>query len=91
MKSKTKKRIRVAVLAVVLAVILFMPIKKGPYLEGGTVEYCALTYRVIKWHAIDPRDPTGASPLITETEVHVFPFNCRDLSYYLEKKLEKDE
>ena len=47
-----KKRIVCIVLAVLLAAVLFVPIPQGPYEDGGTRAYTALTYKVVQWNRI---------------------------------------
>lgn len=44
-----KKKHLIIVLAVLLLAILFVPIPSGPYRDGGTVEYNALTYKIVRW------------------------------------------
>ena len=46
-----KKKVWLIILAaVVLAALLFTPIPKGPYIDGGTREYSALTYKIVDWN-----------------------------------------
>ena len=90
MKRKTARRIWLAILIIILSFVLFFPIK-SQYKDGGTIVYHALTYKVIKWHGMNPYDNSREGSYITGTEVHVFPFSCRDLDHYWEKKLEKME
>ncbi len=48
---KKKIFITVAILFVILAV-LFVPIPRGIYKDGGTREYVALTYKIVDWNKI---------------------------------------
>lgn len=46
-----KKRIVISVMIIVaLALILFLPIPKDSYDDGGTREYSALTYKIVVWN-----------------------------------------
>ncbi len=42
------------VAAVILLAVLFLPIPKGEANDGGTKEWTALTYKIVKWNRIDP-------------------------------------
>ena len=48
------KKILITIAAVVLvaALILFFPIPKGTYDDGGSREYEALTYKIIRWNRL---------------------------------------
>ena len=48
---KKKIWIPIVIIAVVLAV-LFVPIPRGVYKDGGTREYTALTYKIVKWNRL---------------------------------------
>jgi len=62
------------IIAIVL--ILVFPIKLV-YRDGGTVEYSAILYKVIKWNRIRPYEENK-----TGTEVYFFPQNLHSLEYY---------
>lgn len=48
-----KKRLWIWILsAALLLAVLFVPIPKGPYEDGGTREYAALTYKLVSWNRI---------------------------------------
>lgn len=49
-----KKKIGIAVVAMVVAaaLILLVPIPKGSYDDGGTREYEALTYKLVRWNRV---------------------------------------
>jgi len=38
--------------ALVVLAVLFMPIPKAPYDDGGTREYVALTYKIVDWNRV---------------------------------------
>ena len=47
-----RRIIAVVIVAAVILTVLFLPIPKGTYDDGGTREYMALTYRIIVWNKI---------------------------------------
>lgn len=67
MKKKTK--ITVTVL-VILVFILFVPIPTGVYKDGGTREYSALTYKLVKWRRL-----SGENGTYKKNSVYWFPNN----------------
>ena len=40
------------VIIVVLLLVLFIPIPRGTYDDGGTRDYCALTYKIVAWNKL---------------------------------------
>lgn len=68
-----KKKI---IIAIIIFLILTFPIKTV-YKDGGTVEYKAILYRVIKWNKIVELDE-----YITGTDLIYFPNNFHPLDYY---------
>lgn len=46
-----KKKIWIPIVIVLIAV-LFIPIPSGVYKDGGTREYTALTYKIVKWNRL---------------------------------------
>jgi hypothetical protein len=54
-----KKKITVACVSLMISIIvlciLFIPYKHGTYDDGGTREYRAVTYTVVKWNKISGR------------------------------------
>ncbi len=54
---KTKIRIWISIATVfVLLAVLFVPIPKGSYDDGGTREYVAFTYKIVDWNRIISAD-----------------------------------
>lgn len=43
-----KKKILIPVIIFVLAVILFLPVPQGSYDDGGTRDYNASTYKIVR-------------------------------------------
>ncbi len=46
-----KKEIIILILCILL--LLFIPVPLGVYEDGGSREYAALTYKLVKWNRID--------------------------------------
>ena len=73
---KKKKTIIAVIAAALVLIILFVPFSVSHYDDGGTKEYRALTYKVIKWQRYaekpDGTDGTYSSGLYTGTRVHWF-------------------
>ena len=68
-----KKALPIILAAVLLLAILFIPIPKGPYRDGGTREYSALTYKIVEWNRQTVAGVYG------ETKVYWFPENFRSV------------
>ena len=47
-----RKKIIIVLITIIVLLVLFFPIPRGTYLDGGTREYSALTYKIIKWHKL---------------------------------------
>ena len=48
-----KKKVLLTILATVLLLaVFFAPITKSPCRDGGTREYCALTYKIVDWNRL---------------------------------------
>lgn len=79
-----KKKVILIVLAIVIFLaVLFVPIPKGPYNDGGTREYSALTYKIVDWNRLTT---TGT---YDKTKVYLFPENFRSINDLWHK--EEDE
>ena len=68
---------------VLILLILFLPIPRGTYKDGGTKDYCALTYRIIVWNRLT--DDSGRDAFEGElttyhnTSVFWFPANFKSI------------
>ena len=71
-KSKLKKK-EIIILVLCILLLLFFPIPLGAYEDGGTREYAALTYKLIKWHRID------GDYIYTNTSVYWLPDNFKSI------------
>ena len=47
-----KKKVIIPVIIALVLAILFVPIPTGVYKDGGTREYSALTYKIVKWNRL---------------------------------------
>ncbi len=76
-----RKKILIPVIIAVVLAILFIPIPSGIYKDGGTREYTALTYKIVKWNRL-----TGDSTY-SKTRFYFFPYNFKsvDSLWYYEK------
>ena len=61
---------------ILVAIVLVFPIKRVAN-DGGTVEYSAVLYKIIKWNRIRMYEENK-----TGTEVYFFPKNLHSLEYY---------
>ena len=74
-----KKKIIIIASLVLILLILFLPIPRGTYKDGGTKDYTALTYRIVVWNRL--ADPTGGDiagggvDIYHKTSVFWFPNN----------------
>lgn len=69
-----KKKVILTILAIVLFLaILFVPMPKGPYKDGGTREYSALTYKIVDWNRLN------ADSIYDNTKVYWFPNNFKSI------------
>lgn len=69
-----KKKLWIPIVIVVLLAILVIPIPTGPYKDGGTREYKALTYKIVKWHR-----STGGDIVYDKTKAYFFPDNFKSI------------
>lgn len=85
-----KIRRRTIVILVAVALLLFFPIPSFPMSDGGSVEFRAMTYTVVKWHRILPTaDASGKADMYIKTSVYWFPHNHRDIDDLWELEMEK--
>lgn len=68
-----KKVILTVLIAALFLAILFIPIPQGPYEDGGTREYTALTYKIVDWHRLSTDSDYEA------TRVYWFPRNFQSI------------
>lgn len=78
---KKKKIIIISVILILL--VLFLPIPKGTYKDGGTRDYCALTYRIVVWNTFtedfDEEVSKAEMKIYHNTSVYWFPDNFKSI------------
>ena len=78
-----KKKVWLILLtAVLLLAILFAPIPKGPYEDGGTRVYSALTYKIVDWSRITD------DGIYEARRVYFFPYNLRSIDDLWQQEVE---
>lgn len=76
------KKTRIAIIIVaVLLLILLIPFPSGTADDGGSREFTALTYKIIKWNHIVDADET-----YTGTDFYLLPDNFKSMSELWEEK-----
>lgn len=75
-----KKKVLIAVLVLILAAVLFVPIPGPMYRDGGTRCYMALTYQVVKWRRFLAEDTSdGEIACYQKTSLYLFPNNFKSI------------
>ena len=74
----------IIVIAVMLVLLLFLPYKRCYYDDGGSCEYIALTYKIVKWKrgiAIysDEDGKIERIEIYQKTAIYWYPDNQKDL------------
>ena len=78
-----KKKLWIAIVIILLIAIFIIPIPSGLYKDGGTREYQALTYKIVKWNRL-----TGDNTY-KKTKIYFFPDNFKSIDNLWSK--EEDE
>ena len=77
MKKTRRKSI---IILTLVALFLFLPIPSFPMSDGGTVEFRAMTYTVVRWHRLLPTtSESGKADMYIKTSVYGFPNNFKDI------------
>ena len=80
------KKIWIPILAVLLlAAVLFVPIPKGVYKDGGSREYAALTYKIVDWKRL------SADGVYEATKIYWFPDNFKKIDQLWEQEVAEVE
>jgi hypothetical protein len=68
-----KKGIIIGIIVFVI-LVLFLPIPKGTLQDGGTRDYCALTYRIVVWNKLiaEANEDGSAGEVYTYHKTSVF-------------------
>ena len=86
-----KIRRRTVIILVAVALLLFLPIPSPAANDGGTVEFRAMTYTVVKWRRLLPsHQENGESDVYKKTSVYWFPHNFKDIDDLWELEMESD-
>ena len=67
------RKLWVILLVIALAAILLIPVPGGPYNDGGTREFSALTYKVVNWNRLT------SDSVYRATKLYWFPQNLRSV------------
>ncbi len=78
---KTRTKILIPIIAVIAAVILFVPIPSGKYKDGGSREFTALTYKIVSWNRI-----TASGNVYDHAKIYFFPYNFKSIDSLWEKE-----
>lgn len=76
------KKFFIVILILIIVLVLVIPIPISPAKDGGSRQYAALTYKVVKWHHL-----YGEDQLYSETKVYFFPYNFLSLDDLFEREL----
>ncbi len=83
MNAKGKRILLIALGALLVAAVLFVPFSAVTYEDGGTREYAALTYKVVVWKRLEAEhDAEGKIAAINQyknTTVYFFPDNLKSI------------
>ena len=78
-----KKRIITIIIVILILLVLFLPIPRGTYKDGGTKDYCALTYRIVVWNRfVDEINEDGSvseTNTYHKTSIFWFPDNFKSI------------
>jgi len=80
---KRKSIVIVLIIVAVILMVLFLPIPKGTYEDGGTREYGALLYKIVVWNKIQVEvnvdGSGGETHIYHKTSVFWFPDNQKSI------------
>lgn len=68
-----KKKV-IIIVTVILALVLFFPVPFTSYDDGGTREFKALTYKIVKWNRMQADDL-----IYNTTRIYFFPNNLKSI------------
>ena len=86
-----KKIIIPAIIVIALLLVLFLPIPRGSYDDGGTRVYTALTYKIVKWNSIFvviDENGHASSRTYQKTSVFWYPDNQKSIDKLWQMELE---
>ena len=89
-----KKRIITIASIILILLVLFLPIPRGTYKDGGTKDYSALTYRLVVWNRLtDQIGENGSEGEIQryhKTSVFWFPDNFKSIDELWKIEIERN-
>ena len=89
-----KRMIFPTIIVIVLLLVLFLPIPQGSYDDGGTCEYTALTYKIVKWNRlVSVYNEDGEMERVdtyTNTSVYWLPNNYKPIDELWEIEYKND-
>lgn len=74
-----KKQIIIIAAIVLALLIMFLPIPRGTYRDGGTKDYSALAYRIVVWNRLNGQINEEGSDKYHKTSVFWFPENFKSI------------
>ena len=92
--SKSKRIITVIIIIMIL-LVLFLPIPHGICKDGGTRDYCALTYRIVVWNRmVCQNNEDGSVQEVNtyhKTSVFFLPENFKSIDELWEIETERNQ
>lgn len=78
-----KRKLIISLVVILVLGVLFFPIYKGSYDDGGTRVYDALTYKIVVWNKLyvnmaEDNQP-AESTAYKKTSVYWFPHNIKSI------------
>jgi len=84
-----KKKIWIPVIAgIILLAVLFVPIPQSPYDDGGTREWNALTYKIVKWNRLTVYE-SAESTLYVKTRIYFGADRFKSIDELWERESER--
>ena len=80
-----KKKKWIIIPLVILLFVLVIPFSVKTYRDGGTAEFTALTYKIVKWNRINAHSDT-----YNKTKIYPFPMNFLSIGDLFEIEREKE-
>ena len=88
-----KKKVLIPIIVIfILALILFWPIPQGSYDDGGTRDYNALTYKIVRWNKIIVELDENGQPIhdtYRKTSVFWYPDNQKSIDELWQMEMAK--
>ena len=82
-----KKRSVFSIIVLIIFLLLFLPIPKASYDDGGTREFDALGYKIVVWNRIVDEEEQEDIGIYHHTSLYWFPDNQKDIGELWEMEL----